>query len=156
MHQVTYHRTGAHPHPFEYFQGIFGEMHPAGYCRIYCAESEGRPVAYLNVAQYRQKAFFWTGCSLDNALHSGVNFLLQYNAMLQARKEGCTHYEIGEAFPGHRDDKLAGLDAFKRSFGGQRRPFFKGRTDLEPERKPSALRLFLYYQKESLKAVLRK
>ena len=157
LHCATYDRTGVKPHPREYFEGIFSVLAPGGFTRIWVAELEGKPIGFLNVATYKMRAYFWTGCSSQLALNVGANYLLQWRAIRSARAEGCLHYEVGEAFPGHRGDKLAGLDAFKSSFGGERWPFHKGRLDLgKSGDRPSHLRLSLYYLKEAAKALVKK
>jgi ubiquinone/menaquinone biosynthesis C-methylase UbiE len=155
-HCETYRRTGVEPHPRAYFEGIFTTMVEAGVSRIFVAEREGEPLGFLNVAHFKETAYFWTGCSTDEGLECGANYLLQWHAMRDARSRGVRFYEVGEAFPGHRDDKLAGLDRFKSAFGGERRPFHKGRLAIGAERHPSRLRLALYYMKRAVQCLIRK
>ena len=152
LHCATYDRTGVHPHPKEYFSAIFQQMAPAGLARIWAAEHQGKTIGYLNTAHYKSGAFYWTGCSSDAALELGANYLLQWHAILDAKARGMRWYDSGEAFPGEKTGKHAGLDSFKSGFGGERWPFHRGRIDLQSSnKKPSKLRLSLYYVKEALK-----
>lgn len=157
IHCDTYHRTGAIPHPRGYFEGIFGTFAQQGLARIWAAEHAGKVIGYLSVAHFKNAAFSWTACSTEGAKELGVNYLLRWHTILDAKALGNTHYEVGEAFPGHRGDKLAGLDGFKSAFGGERWPFHKGRIDLAQRgKRPSRLRLSLYYAKQALKALTEK
>ena len=45
-------------------------------------------------------------------------YLLQWFAIGEAKKRGCTTYDfLGIASPGSVDDRLAGVSAFKEKFG---------------------------------------
>jgi lipid II:glycine glycyltransferase (peptidoglycan interpeptide bridge formation enzyme) len=154
LHCETYERTGATPHPAAYFKGIFEKMAPRGLCQIWTAEREGRPLAFANIGLFKKTAYYWTGCGSEEGLQVGANHLLQWRVIQRLKADGVEWYEVGEAFPAAREgDKKAGLDLFKRGFGGERRPFFRGRIDM-PERAPSRLRLSLYYLKRSLRILL--
>jgi len=156
LHAETYERTGATPHARGYFEGIFLRMAPQGLCRIYAAERDGEAAAFMNMALYKRGAYFWTGCSDEKALHTGANYLLQWYAIREAKRAGVARYDVGEAFPGHRTGKLAGLDRFKSAFGAERRPLHKGRIEVAPAKRPSRARRSLYYFKQGLKALIGK
>ncbi len=159
IHRRTYERTAVPPHPREYFEGIFTRLAPAGLARIWTAEIEGEPIGFLNVGTYKEGVLYWTGCSLEKALESGANYALQWRAIREALAGGASHYEMGEAFPGRRGDKMAGLNTFKSAFGAERRPFHKGRIEAGSggvRRRPSRARLSLYYLKEAMKAFVGK
>ncbi|NQU43255.1 GNAT family N-acetyltransferase, partial [bacterium] len=152
LHRETYDRTGATPHPREYFEGMFSLLAPKGLADIYVAEREGRALAFVNIARYKGTAYFWTGCSNEEGRRDGANHLLQWRVIEDLKQAELRWYEIGEAFPGHSDDKLAGLDLFKRGFGGERRPFHKGRIDVS-RGASSRPRLALYYLKQAVRAL---
>ncbi|HIQ22399.1 MAG TPA: GNAT family N-acetyltransferase [Planctomycetes bacterium] len=136
LHQETYRRTGATPHPREYFEGIARTMGPRGHAVLWgCRNSSGQLVAFHNCGRYGQGAVYWTGCSQTADAKAGVNYLLMAHAIRAAAEEGFRYYDLGEAFPGTSDAKLRGLDRFKGKFGGQMYRFFRGRIDL-PRRRP--------------------
>jgi hypothetical protein len=126
LHVETYRRTGVRPHPFEYFEAIFRDFQAVGRSRILFAERDGEVVAAQNTAIDKQAALYWTGASARERA-GGENRLLCDRQIMTARSNGCQWYEMGEAFPGTADTKLAGLSHFKRGFGGNLHPLYRGR-----------------------------
>jgi len=119
VHMNTYRRTGAEPYPKGYFEGIARILAPRGRAVLWGASDPlGRLVAFHNSARYAGGSDYWTGCCETEHLASGVGYLLFWEALLGAKREGCTHYELGEVFPNARDGKLKGLSTFKSKFGG--------------------------------------
>lgn len=135
VHVETYHRTGATPHPKAYFEGIATLIAEQGHAVLWVGrDHEGRPVAFHNCARFRQTSLYWTGCCETAHLESGINYLLFWYALLGAKEDGCTWYEIGEVFPGVSQEKLHGLTVFKSKFGGELHRFFRGEIILiEPQ-----------------------
>jgi len=127
MHLETYRRTGAAPHPFAYFQQIWGKFVSSGYSHIFLAELKGELVAAANVGAYKGAMIYWTGASKTGLPAPGVNNLLQWHAIRYGRSRGFAWYESGEAFPNLKEGKLKGLNDFKKSFGGELYPFYRGR-----------------------------
>jgi GNAT acetyltransferase-like protein len=126
LHRETYERTGAHPHPIEYFRGIFQRFVPRGWSRILFLERDGQVVAAQNTAIHKRAALYWTGASRTEKL-GGENKLLLDRQIHHARLAGCEWYEIGEAFPNASGGKLKGLSDFKRSLGGELYPLYRTR-----------------------------
>ena len=60
LHQETYRRTGARPHPKDYFRIIWDKFLSVGLARVWVAELAGEPVALKNFAIYKQAAVSWT------------------------------------------------------------------------------------------------
>ena len=125
LHLETCARTGARPHPECYFQAIFERFAPNGLARILFLERRGEVVAAQNTALYKGGALYWTGASLS-ARDGGDNRLLLDAQIMAARDSGCTHYETGQAFVTPRTAKERGLSDFKRSFGAELHPFYRG------------------------------
>jgi hypothetical protein len=138
VHSETYHRTGVHPHPKEYFLGIYDGFTRAGFSKILVAENaSGRTVGFFNVAIYKRKALYWTSCCRDEDYRNGVYYLLMWSAIEAARADGCDIFECGEAFPDAAPgSKERGLSDFKRKFGGRLEPFFKGKIVLKTPSAP--------------------
>ncbi|MFX0136440.1 MAG: lipid II:glycine glycyltransferase FemX [Candidatus Hodarchaeota archaeon] len=134
VHCETYHRTGVHPHPKEYFLGIYNNFCKKGYATIWKAlDQDGEPIAFENIGLFKSGAIYWTGCCKTEHLDSGVNYSLQYNSMLWAKSQGAEWFENGEAFPNIREGKLRGLTVFKGKFGGELHRFYKGKLVLKSE-----------------------
>jgi hypothetical protein len=125
LHMETYARTGAKPHPIEYFQAIFEKFQPLGLARILFAERRGDVVAAQNTGQYKTGSVYWTGASISEK-EGGENRMLFDTQIMAARDDGCTRYETGQAFVNTSDAKELGLSRFKRSFGADMRPFYRG------------------------------
>lgn len=126
LHRETYDRTGAKPHPFEYFKGIFEKLIPSGFARILFFERDGVVVAAQNTAIFKKGCLYWTGASL-NKKSGGENRCLMDDQISFAKEHGCEWYEMGEAFPNSSEKKTQGLNLFKRSFGGDLFPYYKGK-----------------------------
>jgi len=68
----------------------------------------------------------WTAAGLPRAAQIGANNLLHWKAIQYAHSHGGLFYESGEAFPGAKDGKEKGLNDFKKSFGGELYPYYRG------------------------------
>jgi len=125
LHLETYGRTGAKPHPLGYFQAIFEKFQPRGLARILFAERHGKVQAAQNTGRYKSGAIYWTGASISEK-EGGENRLLFDAQIMAARAEGFIRYETGQAFVNSNDAKATGLSRFKRSFGAEMYPFYRG------------------------------
>ncbi len=125
LHVETYKRTGAKAHPKSYFEIIFRTFLPAGFARLLVAEADGIVVAAQNTAFYKNAAYYWTSASSAEA-PAGANRALMHRQIMSARADGALWYDTGEAFPGQTGTKQAGLNSFKRSFGGEQFPLYRG------------------------------
>ncbi|MBR1236040.1 GNAT family N-acetyltransferase [Bradyrhizobium sp. AUGA SZCCT0182] len=134
IHCETYFRTGVEPHPKAYFEGMALKISPLGFNFLLGGKApNGSVVAFHNSAKMPHSAVYHTGCSRTAHQNSGVNYLLFWEAMLQAKRLGCEWYEVGEIFSGSTDKKSRGLTEIKTKFGGVPRRYFKGHTErLEP------------------------
>ncbi len=152
IHCENYARTGAQPHPKQYFVGIFNTICNKGYATIWkILDKEGNPIAYENIALFKKGAQYWTTCCRNDYLESGVNYLLQYHSMLWAKSQGALWFENGEAFPNIQDGKLRGLTDFKGKFGGELHRFFKGKREFAVRTQPRIkdrpyIRWFRYFR----------
>jgi hypothetical protein len=134
IHCQTYKRTGAIPHPKEYFLGIYDYFVLANLAKIWIAvDKNNTPVALFNAATFKKKAVYWTGCCKNEDLKRGVYYLLFWQAIGYAKDNGFEWFECGEAFPNLKEGKLKGLTLFKSKFGGELHRYFKGRLVLTYE-----------------------
>jgi hypothetical protein len=127
LHQETYRRTGVTPHSEDYFAIIWDRFLSSGLARVWVAELDGEPVAAENFGIYKQAAIYWTGAENTKGLEVEANSFLQWTAMQWMLNNGIEWYETGEAFPQSSAGKQKGLNDFKKSFGGQIYPYYKGR-----------------------------
>lgn len=136
IHCETYHRTGVPPHPFEYFKLIWENCTTKGYSYFFLAERNGHIIAADNEAYYKNAMSGWTAAGRDEASKIGANNLLHWHAIRWAQKKGCEWYESGEGFPDITQGKEKGLTDFKKSFGGEMYPFYRGEITLVKETNP--------------------
>lgn len=148
-HIETYLRTGVTPHPKRYFEGIATRTAPLGHSALWAAfAADGRPVAFHNDAYFRSGAMYHTGCSAQQALTDGANYLLFWEAMIGAKKAGIAWFDCGAVFPDATGNKQAGLTTFKTRFGGTPGPLFRAETTfaqqaaeiVQPSTAPRSLR----------------
>ncbi len=129
LHCETYLRTGVRPHPREYFSSIWQHFVQSGMAVIFFAERDGVVIAADNEIFYKRAMSGWTAAGNTLAASLGANNLLHWRAMQWALRNGGFWYESGEAFPGARQGKSKGLNDFKRSFGGELYPIYRGGYD---------------------------
>lgn len=127
LHLETYRRTGVQPHPRAYFQAIWDFFLRNGLAGVWIAEVEGQPVAAENFGIYKNAAVYWTGAASRQGLEVEANSLLQWTAMQWMMDNQIDWYETGEAFPQAMSGKSKGLNDFKKSFGGEMYPYYRGR-----------------------------
>lgn len=127
LHLETCKRSGIDAHPYTYFEKIWANFLKEKLCVIFFAEQKGEIIAAENVAFYKEGAIYWTGASNNKALDVNCNSLLQWHAMKWMKDHGVKWYESGEAFPYSPAGKQKKLSDFKKSFGGQLTPFYKGK-----------------------------
>ena len=123
LHCETYKRTKAKPHPFSYFKIIYEKK----WANIFFAYLEDKLIATLNVSIFKNNALYWTNASDHKFSSLGANNLLQWHAIKWAKNKGCKWYDSGEAILNTDNSKFAGLTKFKKSFGGELYPFYKGK-----------------------------
>jgi hypothetical protein len=129
LHRETYLRNNIKPHPKAYFESVFKNFLSKGFSRIFFAEYEGKIIAAENFGIYKNAAFYWTGAASELGLNLEGNSLIQWKAIQLMIDEGLEWYETGEAFPNIKGGKLKGLNDFKKSFGGELYPYYRGRLD---------------------------
>lgn len=126
LHCETYRRTGVSPHPRAYFEAIWRDFLATGLARIWVAEIDGEVVAAENFGVFKDAAIYWTGASSQRGLAVDASSLLQWTAMQWMAASGIQWCETGEAFPGIAQGKSKGLNDFKKSFGGDLYPYYRG------------------------------
>lgn len=125
LHLDTCKRTGAQPHPFQYFKTTFERFISNHRCRILFFIKDGRTMAAQCTGLLKGGANFWFGASVtDKPKQGGENHVLFDRQFESAQAEGVELYFMGEAFI---KGNLAGISDFKSSFGSQLFPYYHGR-----------------------------
>lgn len=132
LHLKTYKRTGARPHTFEYFKLIWELFRKNEMANLFFAVKGGKYIAGQLIISFKRSAFYASGASELFHAKMGVNNLLQWHAIRWAKENGCDWFESGEAFPHMLKGKMKGINDFKRSFGGELYPYYKGQIVFKP------------------------
>jgi peptidoglycan pentaglycine glycine transferase (the first glycine) len=127
--EVTAGRDGFGIHTYEYYQAAHRLFVPPGRGRLLLAEYEGQLLAGLVVLAFGDTACYMYGASSDEQRNLMPTYLLQWQAMLWAKEQGCCTYDLWgvpdedletlEAEFTRRHDGLWGVYRFKRGFGGR-------------------------------------
>lgn len=127
LHCQTYARTGASALPKAYFESIWQKILPVSHAVVFSASLDNKVVAMENFGVYKNSAVYWSGAASADGLTCQANSLIQWTAIQWMVDNGIQWYETGEAFPLEKEGKRKGLNDFKKSFGGQLVPIFRGR-----------------------------
>jgi lipid II:glycine glycyltransferase (peptidoglycan interpeptide bridge formation enzyme) len=125
----TAERDGFGIHSQAYYQAAHQLFVPSGQGRFLLAEYQGQLLAGLVVLAFGDTACYMYGASSDEHRNRMPAYLLQWEAMLWAREQGCGTYDLWgvpdedeaalEARFTQRNDGLWGVYRFKRGFGGR-------------------------------------
>jgi peptidoglycan pentaglycine glycine transferase (the first glycine) len=141
-------------HSLEYYQSAFDLFSKSHSCKLFLASYKGIPLAGLMVFIHGTQACYLYGASNDQARDRMPTYLLQWEAMLWAKKMGCHEYDLWgvpdadepilENEFADRSDGLWGVYRFKRGFGGHLR---KSLGAWDYVYSPLRYQLFLYILK---------
>lgn len=118
---------GVH-HP-DYYRKAYALFHPPGQCELFLATYQGEPLAGLMAFAHGRRSWYFYGASRDRHRNRMPTYLLQWEAMRWAKRQGCETYDLWgvpdeeetvleESFT-ERSDGLWGVYRFKRGFGGE-------------------------------------
>ncbi len=109
-------------HDGEHYQQMFKNI-PEGVLQLYVAEYEGEVIAANIVSFYGGVATYLHGATSDNHRNVMAPFLLQWQAMLDAKKRGIKYYDFGGIFLESNDSGQQGITRFKLGFSPETKPF---------------------------------
>ncbi|NDC83962.1 peptidoglycan bridge formation glycyltransferase FemA/FemB family protein [bacterium] len=116
--QETARRDGFVPHPDSYYQALFSELRQdQGFLVV--GSHSGECVAIALVLVYGKTATYVFGASSNTHRNISVPALVQWQAIVEAKRRGCAEYSFGGASSSRFPVKSwAGITAFKQRFGG--------------------------------------
>jgi lipid II:glycine glycyltransferase (peptidoglycan interpeptide bridge formation enzyme) len=102
----------------EYYLDVWGTFVSSGLAQPILAEVEGEAVAAVIVFRFGRTAYFLYGMSRDAHREKMPNYMLQWEAIRWARRQGCEVYDLWGA-PDRADpkDPLWGVYRFKSGLG---------------------------------------
>ncbi|MFN2272700.1 MAG: lipid II:glycine glycyltransferase FemX [Anaerolineae bacterium] len=120
MYVETATRDGFVIRPEVYYRDAWGSFIEAGLAQPLIAEVKGEAVAMVIIFCFGKRAWYMIGASRDAHREKMPNHLLQWEAMLWAREQGCTVYDMwGAPDVLEESDPMWGVYRFKQGFGGE-------------------------------------
>jgi lipid II:glycine glycyltransferase (peptidoglycan interpeptide bridge formation enzyme) len=115
-------------HQKDYYRKVYELFEPQNACQLFLAEYQEIPLASIMVFQRGKRSWYFYGASAPVHRDRMPTYLVQWEAMRWARKQGCTSYDLWgvpdysqetleEQFL-ERQEGLWGVYRFKRGFGG--------------------------------------
>jgi lipid II:glycine glycyltransferase (peptidoglycan interpeptide bridge formation enzyme) len=127
--KITAQRDKITPHPDEYYRKMF-KIIPEKTLKIYQAEFEGRIIAANIVVFYGKVATYLHGASDNEYRNVMAPYLLQWQAMLDAKSVGCEKYDLG-GIKTESSGPWTGITRFKIGFSSNAKPIkFSGSYDI--------------------------
>lgn len=120
MYAETAARDGFLIRPEAYYRQVWQHFLQTGQADLLLASVAGEPVAGLLLFYFGRTAWYLYGASTGQHRNLMPNHALQWAAIKQAKRRGCTRYDLWGA-PDHFDesDRLWGVYRFKQGFCGQ-------------------------------------
>lgn len=126
IHQSTVQRHGFVPYTNAYFQAQMDAFGPQGNAVEFIGDYEGKPIAAAIMMYYGDSGAYHHGASLSEYNRIPASYLLQWEAIKEAKRRGCTTYNFWGIVPEDRyhskflkrPHPWVGLSKFKTGFGG--------------------------------------
>ncbi|HBI33935.1 MAG TPA: hypothetical protein DEA43_04035 [Candidatus Moranbacteria bacterium] len=127
-------RQGIVAHPEQYYRKMI-ETLPEEMLKIYVAEFEGKIIAANLVLFFENTATYLHGASSNENRNVMAPFLLQWQAILDAKESGCTRYDFGGVRITNNSRQTTnnweGITNFKLGFSPNTKPIeFPGSYDI--------------------------
>lgn len=112
-------RQGFVPFSYEFLYEQFKVFTQSEKALLYTAEFEGKLLAQGFIIFYGTEAAYHYGASTEEGRKYPGAYLIQWEAMKEAKKRGMTRYNLwGVAPEDQKQHRFTGLSIFKRGFGG--------------------------------------
>jgi peptidoglycan pentaglycine glycine transferase (the first glycine) len=136
MYEQTAQRNGFWHRPRDYHSAMWRTLFDAGRARLFFATHEGERLAAMLVYTFGRKYWYAQGASTDEKRNLMPTYLLQWELMRWARRQGISYYDmVAVPSPDSLDEShpLYGVYKFKVGFGGEMADFL-GCLDLPVKR----------------------
>lgn len=113
--EQTAQRDKFHLHPREYYRQMIKILGSMGIVKLFLAEYQNKVIAANLISFFGRTAAYLHGASDYNSRSLMAPYLIQWRAILEAKKNGCGYYD----FWGIDQQKYPGVTRFKKGFNGQ-------------------------------------
>jgi lipid II:glycine glycyltransferase (peptidoglycan interpeptide bridge formation enzyme) len=111
---------GYTPFGLTHYERLLFALSKGKHVKLFIAEYQKQPLSMLLVTQYGQVATYLHGTSSDDYRELMPNHVAQWEAILDAQRQGCLVYDFwGVAPEGAENHGWAGITRFKTGFGGE-------------------------------------
>lgn len=119
----TSERDSFHPHPKEHYKKMFEIFSPNGTIKLFLAEYDGKIIAANMVSFFGQVCTYLHGASANMYRETMAPYLLQWEAIIEAKKLGFKYYDFG-GVNGQTffNEKWKGITRFKSGFDSNIKP----------------------------------
>jgi lipid II:glycine glycyltransferase (peptidoglycan interpeptide bridge formation enzyme) len=108
------------PFSYKFLHEQFKEFAQNGNALLYSAKFENKLLAQAFIIFYGKEAVYHYGVSTDEGRRFPGAYLIQWEAIKEAKKRGLTRYNFwGVAPESNTNHRFSGLSLFKRGFGGE-------------------------------------
>jgi lipid II:glycine glycyltransferase (peptidoglycan interpeptide bridge formation enzyme) len=108
------------PFSYKFLHEQFREFAQNGNALLYKAELNNKLLAQAFIIFYGKEAVYHYGASTDEGRRFPGAYLVQWEAIKEAKKRGMTRYNFwGVAPENNTNHRFSGLSLFKRGFGGE-------------------------------------
>jgi lipid II:glycine glycyltransferase (peptidoglycan interpeptide bridge formation enzyme) len=145
-------RKGFINHPKDYYLKQFEILSPENQEKIFISKKVGKTQAMAIISFYGESACYLHGASLPAEKGSSVGYLLQWEAIKEAKRRGCKYYNFWGVVkdkhfhPGH---PWYGFSLFKRGFGGYKYSYLRAQDY------PLNSKYYIYRAAEKARRLLR-
>jgi lipid II:glycine glycyltransferase (peptidoglycan interpeptide bridge formation enzyme) len=146
-------RKGFVNHPKEYYLKQFEILGAEDQEKIFISRRSGKVQAMAIIAFYGDSAYYLHGASLPAEKGSSVGYLLQWEAIKEAKRRGCKYYNFWGVVkdkhfhPGH---PWHGFSLFKRGFGGFKYSYIRAQDF------PLSSKYYIYRAAEKARRLIRR
>lgn len=117
---VGMHERGYTPFGLEHYERLLYSLTHGKHIKLYIAEYQKQVLSMILVTHFGQVATYLHGASSDEFREFMPNHLVQWEAILDAKRAGCTVYDFWGVAPDEQPDHpWAGITRFKKGFGGE-------------------------------------
>lgn len=126
LYQETANRHHFVPFSFDYLKNEFLAFKPDNQILIFLGQYKGELISSGIFFFWQNLAFYHHGASSLKYPKIPVSYLLQWKAILEAKRRGCKFYNFwGIATKEKKSHPWAGLTLFKKGFGGYKKEYVK-------------------------------
>ncbi len=125
FHLETAKRKKINSQPKSYYEYIFTKF-PNKNKRIFYIKKDNKILCFSVFGVYKNKVIYWSNSSSNFGILESANYYCMSESIKYFMKQKIKFIEFGEGFFGNSDIKNLNLNHFKKSFGGEKYPLFRG------------------------------